>query len=187
MIKGTQAQTGCQVNIEDNGTIEIAAPNGKGAKFIVVWWRTHRRARSRPNSIKVKVTIHKPHWSFVEIFPGRDGFGHRILNLGLSSWKSRRCSVGRSYIDAFGSRSQRQRKLLLKPSTESPENENEEIWGIRRVQRRLGNKKTCLSRFFFMCRQGIKWKYGWYFENNSWFLCLIVKIRIISLKIKFIY
>ncbi len=76
VIKGMQAQTGCQVNIDDDGKIEIAAPNGKAGDAV-------RRmieeitSEAEPGRIyKGKVKTIQPFGAFVEILPGRDGLIH---------------------------------------------------------------------------------------------------------------
>lgn len=76
VIKGMQAATGCQVNVSDDGSIEIAAPNGKAGDAV-------RRmieeitSEAEPGRIyKGKVKTIQPFGAFVEILPGRDGLVH---------------------------------------------------------------------------------------------------------------
>lgn len=76
VIKGIQAQTGCQISVDDDGRIEIAAPSGKAGEAV-------RRmieeitSEAEPGRIyKGKVKTIQPFGAFVEILPGRDGLVH---------------------------------------------------------------------------------------------------------------
>ncbi|MDR1760045.1 MAG: polyribonucleotide nucleotidyltransferase [Fibrobacter sp.] len=76
VIKGMQAQTGCQINIDDNGNIEIAAPNAKMGE-ICRRMIEELTAEPEPGRIyKGKVKTIQPFGAFVEILPGRDGLIH---------------------------------------------------------------------------------------------------------------
>lgn len=76
VIKGMQAQTGCQINIDDSGIIEIAAPNGKVGD-ICRRMIEELTAEPEPGRIyKGKVKTIQPFGAFVEILPGRDGLVH---------------------------------------------------------------------------------------------------------------
>ena len=76
VIKGMQAQTGCQIAIDDNGNIDIAAPSGKAAE---VCRRMIEELTTEPEAGRVykgKVKTIQPFGAFVEILPGRDGLVH---------------------------------------------------------------------------------------------------------------
>jgi polyribonucleotide nucleotidyltransferase len=76
VIKKIQAQTGCKINISDDGNLEIAAPSAKAgsmAKQMV----EDITSEPEPNKIyKGKVKSIQPFGAFVEILPGRDGLIH---------------------------------------------------------------------------------------------------------------
>ncbi|MCK9183299.1 MAG: polyribonucleotide nucleotidyltransferase, partial [Fibrobacteraceae bacterium] len=76
VIKGMQAQTGCQINIDDVGNIDIAAPN---AKVGAVCRRMIEELTAEPEPGRIykgKVKTIQPFGAFVEILPGRDGLVH---------------------------------------------------------------------------------------------------------------
>ncbi len=76
VIKGMQAQTGCTINIDDNGNVDIAAPSGKAA---AVCRRMIEELTAEPEpgrKYKGKVKTIQPFGAFVEILPGRDGLVH---------------------------------------------------------------------------------------------------------------
>ena len=76
VIKGMQAQTGCTINIDDNGNIDIAAPTGKAGE---VCRRMIEELTAEPEpgrKYKGKVKTIQPFGAFVEILPGRDGLVH---------------------------------------------------------------------------------------------------------------
>ena len=76
VIKGMQAQTGCTINIDDNGNIDIAAPTGKAGE---VCRRMIEELTAEPEPgrrYKGKVKTIQPFGAFVEILPGRDGLVH---------------------------------------------------------------------------------------------------------------
>ena len=76
VIKGMQSQTGCTINIDDDGNIDIAAPSGKAA---VVCRRMIEELTAEPEpgrKYKGKVKTIQPFGAFVEILPGRDGLVH---------------------------------------------------------------------------------------------------------------
>ncbi|MFA6835750.1 MAG: polyribonucleotide nucleotidyltransferase [Fibrobacteraceae bacterium] len=76
VIKGMQAQTGCQINIDDVGNIDIAAPN---AKIGAVCRRMIEELTAEPEPGRIykgKVKTIQPFGAFVEILPGRDGLVH---------------------------------------------------------------------------------------------------------------
>ena len=76
VIKGMQAQTGCLVNIDDNGNIDIAAPTGKAGE-VCRRMIEELTAEPEPGRIyKGKVKTIQPFGAFVEILPGRDGLVH---------------------------------------------------------------------------------------------------------------
>ncbi len=76
VIKKIQSQTGCKVNISDDGNLEIAAPSAKAgsmAKQMI----EEITSEPEPNKIyKGKVKSIQPFGAFVEILPGRDGLIH---------------------------------------------------------------------------------------------------------------
>ena len=76
VIKGMQSQTGCTINIDDDGNIDIAAPSGKAA---AVCRRMIEELTAEPEpgrKYKGKVKTIQPFGAFVEILPGRDGLVH---------------------------------------------------------------------------------------------------------------
>ena len=76
VIKGMQAQTGCQISIDDSGLVEIAAPTGK-AGDVCRRMIEELTAEPEPGRIyKGKVKTIQPFGAFVEILPGRDGLVH---------------------------------------------------------------------------------------------------------------
>jgi polyribonucleotide nucleotidyltransferase len=76
VIKKIQSQTGCKINISDDGNLEIAAPGAKAgamAKQMI----EDITSEPEPNKIyKGKVKSIQPFGAFVEILPGRDGLIH---------------------------------------------------------------------------------------------------------------
>ncbi|MCL2101213.1 MAG: polyribonucleotide nucleotidyltransferase [Fibromonadales bacterium] len=76
VIKKIQSQTGCKINISDDGSLEIAAPGAKAgsmAKQMI----EEITSEPEPNKIyKGKVKSIQPFGAFVEILPGRDGLIH---------------------------------------------------------------------------------------------------------------
>jgi len=76
VIKKIQSQTGCKVNISDDGNLEIAAPSAKAgsmAKQMI----EEITSEPEPNKVyKGKVKSIQPFGAFVEILPGRDGLIH---------------------------------------------------------------------------------------------------------------
>ncbi|MDR2581703.1 MAG: polyribonucleotide nucleotidyltransferase [Fibromonadaceae bacterium] len=76
VIKKIQAQTGCKVNISDDGSLEIAAP-GSRAGAMAKQMIEEITSEPEPNKIyKGKVKSIQPFGAFVEILPGRDGLLH---------------------------------------------------------------------------------------------------------------
>jgi len=76
VIKKIQSQTGCKINISDDGSLEIASPGAKAgamAKQMI----EDITSEPEPNKIyKGKVKSIQPFGAFVEILPGRDGLIH---------------------------------------------------------------------------------------------------------------
>ena len=76
VIKGMQAKTGCQINVDESGNIEIAAPNanmGAACRRMI----EELTAEPEPGRIyKGRVKTIQPFGAFVEILPGRDGLVH---------------------------------------------------------------------------------------------------------------
>ena len=130
VIKGMQAQTGCQVNIEDNGTIEIAAPNGKAGE---ICRRMIEELTEEPEAGRIykgKVKTIQPFGAFVEILPGRDGLVHISE---LADYRVEKVEdvvqVGSEVtVMCLGVDPKGKVKLSIKALLDkSPENENEEI------------------------------------------------------------
>ncbi len=76
VIKGMQAQTGCTINIDDNGNVDIAAPSGKAAAVCRRMIEEHTAEPEPGRKYKGKVKTIQPFGAFVEILPGRDGLVH---------------------------------------------------------------------------------------------------------------
>ncbi|GHV14069.1 polyribonucleotide nucleotidyltransferase [Fibrobacterales bacterium] len=76
VIKKLQADTGCKININDDGVLEIAAPSAKAGALAKA--RVEEIvSEPEPNKIyKGKVKSIQPFGAFVEILPGRDGLIH---------------------------------------------------------------------------------------------------------------
>jgi polyribonucleotide nucleotidyltransferase len=76
VIKDIQARTGCQVNVEDDGTINVASTDGEaGARAI----KMIKDLTQEPEIGKIYVGIVRTiteFGAFVEIFPGTDGLVH---------------------------------------------------------------------------------------------------------------
>jgi polyribonucleotide nucleotidyltransferase len=75
-IKGIQEATGAQINIEDDGTVQIAHADAAGAEA------ARSKVEALVEEVKVgkvyegKVTSIKDFGAFIEIVPGRDGLCH---------------------------------------------------------------------------------------------------------------
>ena len=83
VIKGMQSQTGCTINIDDDGNIDIAAPSGKAA---AVCRRMIEELTAEPEpgrKYKGKVKTIQPFGAFVEILPGRDGLALTCFDVGI--------------------------------------------------------------------------------------------------------
>jgi polyribonucleotide nucleotidyltransferase len=76
VIKGMQAKTGCHVNINDDGHIEIAAPNTKAGEAVRRMIEELTSEAEPGRVYKGKVKTIQPFGAFVEILPGRDGLVH---------------------------------------------------------------------------------------------------------------
>lgn len=76
VIKGIQAQTGATLNIQDDGSVEITAPNGRSGE-VAMKMVEELVAEAEPGRIyKGKVKSIVAFGAFVEILPGRDGLVH---------------------------------------------------------------------------------------------------------------
>mgnify|MGYP002631228750 CR=1 FL=1 len=76
VIRGMQDATGCTINVEDDGTIRVAATNGEdGAKCIAMIRELTQEAEIGKLYMGVVKRI-TDFGAFVEIFPGTDGLVH---------------------------------------------------------------------------------------------------------------
>lgn len=128
VIKGMQAQTGCQISIDDSGSIEIAAPNGK-AGDVCRRMIEELTAEPEPGRIyKGKVKTIQPFGAFVEILPGRDGLvhiselaDHRVERVEDIVQVGSEVSVMCLGVDPKGKVKLSMKALLEKPATSAEE------------------------------------------------------------------
>jgi DNA polymerase III epsilon subunit family exonuclease len=76
VIRQITAETGTQINVEDDGTIQIAATDGEAAKKAIAWIEGLTRDVEVGKEYLGKVTRIMNFGAFVEILPGKEGLVH---------------------------------------------------------------------------------------------------------------
>ena len=76
VIRQITAETGTQINVEDDGTIQIAAVDGEAAEKAVRWIEGLTRDVEVGKEYLGKVTRIMNFGAFVEILPGKEGLVH---------------------------------------------------------------------------------------------------------------
>ena len=73
MIRKIQEETGTEINVEDDGTVEIAAINGENSRKAITWIEGLTREVEVGGLYLGKVTRIMGFGAFVEILPGKEG------------------------------------------------------------------------------------------------------------------
>ena len=73
MIRKIQEETGTEINVEDDGTVEIAAISGENARKAIQWIESLTREVEIGSLYLGKVTRIMGFGAFVEILPGKEG------------------------------------------------------------------------------------------------------------------
>jgi polyribonucleotide nucleotidyltransferase len=73
MIRKIQEDTGTEINVEDDGTVEVAAVNGDNARKAIQWIESLTREVEVGALYLGKVTRIMNFGAFVEIMPGKEG------------------------------------------------------------------------------------------------------------------
>jgi polyribonucleotide nucleotidyltransferase len=73
MIRKIQEETGTEINVEDDGTVEVAAVNGDNARKAIQWIESLTREVEVGALYLGKVTRIMGFGAFVEIMPGKEG------------------------------------------------------------------------------------------------------------------
>jgi polyribonucleotide nucleotidyltransferase len=73
MIRKIQEDTGTEINVEDDGTVEVAAVNGDNARKAIQWIESLTRDVEVGSLYLGKVTRIMGFGAFVEILPGKEG------------------------------------------------------------------------------------------------------------------
>jgi polyribonucleotide nucleotidyltransferase len=73
MIRKIQEDTGTEINVEDDGTVEVAAVNGDNARKAIQWIESLTREVEIGALYLGKVTRIMGFGAFVEIMPGKEG------------------------------------------------------------------------------------------------------------------
>ena len=76
VIRQITAETGTQINVEDDGTIQIAATSGEAAKKAIAWIEGLTKEVEVGKEYLGKVTRIMNFGAFVEILPGKEGLVH---------------------------------------------------------------------------------------------------------------
>ena len=76
VIRQITAETGTQINVEDDGTIQIAATSGESAEKAIKWIEGLTRDVEVGKEYLGKVTRIMNFGAFVEILPGKEGLVH---------------------------------------------------------------------------------------------------------------
>ncbi len=72
-IRKIQEETGTEINVEDDGTVEIAAISGENSRKAIQWIESLTREVEIGGTYLGKVTRIMPFGAFVEILPGKEG------------------------------------------------------------------------------------------------------------------
>jgi polyribonucleotide nucleotidyltransferase len=73
MIRKIQEETGTEINVEDDGTVEVAAISGENARKAIAWIEGLTRDVEIGSLYLGKVTRIMGFGAFVEILPGKEG------------------------------------------------------------------------------------------------------------------
>ncbi len=73
MIRKIQEETGTEINVEDDGTVEIAAVSGENSRKAITWIESLTRDVEVGGLYLGKVTRIMAFGAFVEILPGKEG------------------------------------------------------------------------------------------------------------------
>jgi polyribonucleotide nucleotidyltransferase len=73
MIRKIQEETGTEINVEDDGTVEIAAVSGENSRKAIQWIESLTREVEIGGLYLGRVTRIMPFGCFVEILPGKEG------------------------------------------------------------------------------------------------------------------
>jgi polyribonucleotide nucleotidyltransferase len=73
MIRKIQEETGTEINVEDDGTVEIAAVSGENSRKAITWIESLTREVEVGSLYLGKVTRIMGFGAFVEILPGKEG------------------------------------------------------------------------------------------------------------------
>ncbi|MDH4334203.1 MAG: S1 RNA-binding domain-containing protein, partial [Chloroflexota bacterium] len=76
VIRQIVAETGTQINVEDDGTIQIAATSNEAAQKAIAWIEGLTRDVEVGKEYLGKVTRIMNFGAFVEILPGKEGLVH---------------------------------------------------------------------------------------------------------------
>ena len=76
VIRQITAETGTEINIEDDGTIQIAATSGEAAQKAIAWIEGLTKDVEVGKEYMGKVTRIMNFGAFVEILPGKEGLVH---------------------------------------------------------------------------------------------------------------
>jgi polyribonucleotide nucleotidyltransferase len=76
VIRQITAETGTQINVEDDGTIQIAATSGEAAQKAIAWIEGLTKDVEVGKEYMGKVTRIMNFGAFVEILPGKEGLVH---------------------------------------------------------------------------------------------------------------
>ena len=76
MIRQITAETGTQINVEDDGTIQIAATSGEAAEKAIKWIEGLTKEVEVGKEYMGRVTRIMNFGAFVEILPGKEGLVH---------------------------------------------------------------------------------------------------------------
>jgi polyribonucleotide nucleotidyltransferase len=76
VIRQIVAETGTEINVEDDGTIQIAATDGEAAKKAIAWIEGLTKDVEVGKEYLGKVTRIMNFGAFVEILPGKEGLVH---------------------------------------------------------------------------------------------------------------
>ena len=76
MIRQITAETGTEINVEDDGTVQIASVSGEGAQKAIRWIEGLTRDVEVGKEYLGKVTRIMNFGAFVEILPGKEGLVH---------------------------------------------------------------------------------------------------------------
>jgi polyribonucleotide nucleotidyltransferase len=82
-VRAIQESTGVDINIEDDGTVQVASSNGEAAEKALAMIRAQMEEPEPGRIYKGVVKRIEPYGAFVEILPGTDG----LLHVSELDWK----------------------------------------------------------------------------------------------------